>query len=1038
MSRGSTGNGFVPSDISELYEQYLTSGIIQETSGSPRLQNIGIERDGSRSGGSDAGGGAADGSKEDNSSSMSSYTGSEGPESGSECLSLRSNAGAGRSTDGEGSGTKQEPSWAERGAARIVTQTRDEQGKVVTRVTKKSVDDFEMTKELGEGSYSTVYLGKDRASGKVYAVKVLDKRHIIKEKKVKYVNIEKFALNRLRGSRGIIHLYYTFQDRNSLYFVLQYAPNGELLTLIKKYGSLSLDAARYYSAQLISAIDYMHTHGVIHRDLKPENVLIGSDMRILVTDFGTAKILQPVSPPGGQTPPEYPEKVRASSFVGTAEYVSPELLNDKWCGREADVWSFGCVVYQMIAGKPPFKAGNEYQTFQKVIKLQYAFSAGFPTVVRDLVRRILVTRPEARLTVHGVQQHYWYRGLAWDEASIWGRGPPRPLGPYRLTAQAMMPIVGLEGPPPGRPGVRTAGRGGDTASYAPSLGTGHATPLGVPVGVPPAATTGTPVAPPGARWSARGSAPLAAQAALVDAQRKGRSNVVVSASGGRGKAGSVNKALHPGTAYLSAFYSNTAHSNNTHSSAAHSNNTHQSTKHSNNTHPSTKHSNNTHPATAHQSTAHSSPPSPHPHNLIPGTNIPRPMLRTRIVSRAHSTPSIGGRNTNSASFGSTHSTDSIIRHRAPDETPAMTSLDLTWADFLRKDERVIKAGLVDVSRHLTARFEDMFRGKIAESPLGYSSRELDGDVLHRAENCVSMKFSDRFNKEEARYEAKKQADRGAGAKIRSLFNLKSDRTSRENTLDGSIIMKGRALVVTTLGRALFFIRHIDRQHDKYEQCAEVNLACPGMKFVEVAGAGFATSSGTVLGTFAILSSVYTLAIDAERPEISLWTRSMARSRLQQQARLVSADAADVERRKTAFKAATLAANAEKGKPPPPIDMKQEQTLRKIGVKENTIKTSETDDAPSKLSHTRHSSNTATTWKLRSTMRDNAAGNSASHNSKHTRNRSLQEREEIRILADNSPMISAAISKAVASSSTPVHQNGQGDRGSQHRRWHTAR
>lgn len=115
----STGNGSVPSDISELYEQYLTSGIIQETSGSPRLQNIGIERDGSRSGGSDAGGGAADGSKEDNASSMSSYTGSEGPESGSECLSLRSNAGAGRSTDGEGSGTKQEPSWAERGAARI-------------------------------------------------------------------------------------------------------------------------------------------------------------------------------------------------------------------------------------------------------------------------------------------------------------------------------------------------------------------------------------------------------------------------------------------------------------------------------------------------------------------------------------------------------------------------------------------------------------------------------------------------------------------------------------------------------------------------------------------------------------------------------------------------------------------------------------------------------------------------------------------------------------------------------------------------------
>lgn len=124
--------------------------------------------------------------------------------------------------------------WREKGAASLIRKESDEKGQVRTYVIKKGVKDFEFGKTLGIGSYSTVVCGRDKQSLRQYAIKILDKRHIIREKKVKYVEIEKRTLNRLGDHPGIIPLYYTFQDENSLYFVLDYASNGELLSLITK------------------------------------------------------------------------------------------------------------------------------------------------------------------------------------------------------------------------------------------------------------------------------------------------------------------------------------------------------------------------------------------------------------------------------------------------------------------------------------------------------------------------------------------------------------------------------------------------------------------------------------------------------------------------------------------------------------------------------------------------------------------------------------------------------------------------------------
>lgn len=330
--------------------------------------------------------------------------------------------------------------------------------------------DFHFGETLGEGSYSTVLEAWDLVCGpsakepgvidpnatsaaaamvgsessrkrrrridltgrKAYAIKVLDKVHILKQGKQKYVSIEKEALSRMIRHPGVVTLFWTFQDRESLYFVLELANNGELLNFIRKHGSFDRESARFYAAQLADTIDAMHTAGVVHRDVKPENILLDAKYRIKITDFGSAKIVHPVGE-AEATPAASAEKEttsaaqpsRAASFVGTAEYVSPELLVEKAqpAGKPADWWAFGCVLFQMLAGRPPFKGVNEYQTLQKVKNREFSFPHGFPEDAQDLINKVLVLDPARRPSAREIKAHRFFEAIAWDE--LWEMDVPQ-------------------------------------------------------------------------------------------------------------------------------------------------------------------------------------------------------------------------------------------------------------------------------------------------------------------------------------------------------------------------------------------------------------------------------------------------------------------------------------------------------------------------------------------------------------------------------------------------------------------------------------
>ncbi|KAI5003534.1 hypothetical protein ZWY2020_030694 [Hordeum vulgare] len=273
--------------------------------------------------------------------------------------------------------------------------------------------DFELGKIYGVGSYSKVVRARKKDTGNVYALKIMDKKFITKENKISYVKMERIVLDQL-DHPGVIRLFFTFQDSYSLYMALESCEGGELFDQIVRKGRLSEDEARFYAAEIVDILEYLHSVGLIHRDVKPENLLLTSDGHIKIADFGSVK--PTVDTPIKVLPNSTNE--RACTFVGTAAYVPPEVLNSAPATFGNDLWALGCTLFQMLSGSSPFKDASEWLIFQRIIARDLRFPEFFSDEARDLIDKLLDVDPTKRPGAGpdgyaSLKKHPFFRGIDW-------------------------------------------------------------------------------------------------------------------------------------------------------------------------------------------------------------------------------------------------------------------------------------------------------------------------------------------------------------------------------------------------------------------------------------------------------------------------------------------------------------------------------------------------------------------------------------------------------------------------------------------------
>ena len=249
---------------------------------------------------------------------------------------------------------------------------------------KMTISDYILITYLGKGSYGKVLKAKHITSNKLYAIKVIDKAFIEKEEKVHEVHIERFILTSFNHP-NIIKLYYTFHNSKKLYFVLELAEKGDLKHFIKsisndafKIGTLNYDLAKFFTAEIVNGLEYMHKKGIIHRDLKPENILLTEKLHLKIVinslrkcDFSTAacygKYFDRKERKFKDGEEIYIIEDNLTDLVGTAEYISPEMIQIGKSYFSSDLWALGIMLYQFFHGITPFVGITQKNTVENIL-----------------------------------------------------------------------------------------------------------------------------------------------------------------------------------------------------------------------------------------------------------------------------------------------------------------------------------------------------------------------------------------------------------------------------------------------------------------------------------------------------------------------------------------------------------------------------------------------------------------------------------------------------------------------------------------------
>ncbi|KAG0374734.1 cAMP-dependent protein kinase catalytic subunit [Mortierella sp. AD032] len=268
---------------------------------------------------------------------------------------------------------------------------------------KFNLDDFRIHRTLGTGSFGRVHLVQSRFNSRFYAMKVLKKTEVVRLKQVEHTNNEKMILERVEHP-FLINMWGTFQDVRNLYMVMDYVVGGELFSVLRKSQRFPEHVARFYTCEVLLALEYLHSHAVIYRDLKPENLLLDSMGHIKITDFGFAK--------------HVPQNM-TWTLCGTPDYLAPEIIQSKGYGKAVDWWSMGVLMFEMCAGFPPFFDEDHIKLYGKIMAGKVRYPPHFQPALKDLLKRLLTADLTKRYgNLRGgatdIKNHAWFEGVNWD------------------------------------------------------------------------------------------------------------------------------------------------------------------------------------------------------------------------------------------------------------------------------------------------------------------------------------------------------------------------------------------------------------------------------------------------------------------------------------------------------------------------------------------------------------------------------------------------------------------------------------------------
>jgi len=301
------------------------------------------------------------------------------------------------------------------------------------------MDDFSKMASIGEGAFGQVLTVRRNTTGKVYAMKVIDKRKVKSRAQLSRMLGERNILMKVQ-SPFIVGLHWAFQTTDKVCLVLDFIGGGDLFYHLRKYKKFPEPTVRFWAAEIITALDCLHKQSIVYRDLKPENVLLEPGGHVVLVDFGLSKQMEHCSHGGIEG--------RSNSFVGTPEYLAPEVVRGTGHSVCVDWWTLGVLLFELLMGKPPFKAKDLSILYQQIV----AENVVLPKKVslqdvsqeaRSCLRSLLSRDPASRLGAAGpaeVRAHPFFEKLDW--ALIESKKMPPPYTPVS-TAEHLQQVFDM-------------------------------------------------------------------------------------------------------------------------------------------------------------------------------------------------------------------------------------------------------------------------------------------------------------------------------------------------------------------------------------------------------------------------------------------------------------------------------------------------------------------------------------------------------------------------------------------------------------------